>query len=192
MATSGLSNLKYARMTTEDTATTAAVYETPQDLPGINTVSVTPDTETVRLFGDNQTIATKSKHKSTGITLNIAKLAPKDRAALLGHQYNSDTNVVSVTKNDTPPYVALMYQVDTEEDNKKELHVFYKGKFTPAQEDTNTEGESLEFGLHNLEGEFIHRLNDGKMEDIRTIDTSSSDTATIKTAFFASVGGGLS
>ena len=189
MATSGLSNLKYAVMEQEDTATTPPVYETPQDLPGINSVSVTPETETATLWGDNQALKTKTKLKKKTVSLEIAKLAPKDRAKIFGHTYNSDTNTVTVSKNDKPPYLALLFRVDTEDDDKAELHALYKGKFAPAQEDTNTEGENLEFGLHTLEGEFIFRQDSPqKLEDIRTIDVS--DTVT-ETAFFSTVGGGL-
>lgn len=187
MATIGLTNLHYARMTTEDTATTAPVYETPKRLIGVNSVSISHETDTAKLYGDNQTLATKTKTKESTITLEIADLKPEDRAALLGQSYNSETKVRSVSSDDTAPYVALLYEVNNHHD-QKELHVFYKGKFSPAQEDTNTEGESMEFGLSNLEGEFIYRLDNHKKEDERTIDATDTTTAT---AFFATVGGGL-
>ena len=187
MATIGLTNLHYARMTTEDTATTAPVYETPKRLIGVNSVSISHETDTAKLYGDNQTLATKTKSKSSTITLEIADLKNEDKAAILGHSYNSDTKVMTISSTDTAPYVAIMYEVNNHHD-QKELHVFYKGKFTPAQEDTNTEGENLEFGLSNLEGEFIYRVDNHKKEDVRTIEATDTVTAA---AFFSSVGGGL-
>lgn len=188
MATIGLTNLHYAIMTTEDTATTPPVYTAPKRLVGAVSVSVSNETETAKLYGDNKVLATKTKTKSSTITLEIADLKSEDKAALLGNTYNSDTKVTSVYSTGNAPYVALMYEVNNHHD-EKELHVFYKGKFAPAQEDTNTEGESMEYGLSNLEGEFIYRLDNNKKEDVRIIDGTDTTTSA---AFFASVGGGLS
>lgn len=188
MATEGISNLHYAVMTTEDTATTAPVYGTPKRLVGINKVNVDYDNETKTLLGDNQSLATKTKTKKATITLEIARLPLEDRAALLGHSYNSSIKVMEVAKDDKPPYVALMYKVQTDED-KEELNLFYKGKFAPSNEDTETDGKGSDFGLHNLTGEFVYRLDNGKLKGVRLVEPS--DTTTID-AFFSSVGGGLS
>ena len=187
MATIGLTNLHYAIMTTEDTASSAPVYGTPKRLTGINSVSISHDTETAKLYGDNQTLDTRIKNKSSTITLEIADLKDEDRAAILGLVYNSSTGVTSVTSTGTAPNVAIMYEENTLH-NKKRLRVFYKGKFAPTQEDTNTEGETMEYGLDNLEGEFVYRIDNNKKEDMRTIDATDTVTAA---AFFASVGGGL-
>ena len=187
MATIGLTNLHYAIMTTEDTATTAPVYTTPKRLVGVNSVSISPENDTATLYGDNTALATVSKTKKRTITLEIADLPPEDKAAILGHSYDSNTKVMSVNAEDNPPYVAIMHEVNNHK-GQKEYHVFYKGKFAPAQEDINTEGESLEFGLHTLEGDFVSRTDNGKIEDVKYAD--GTDT-TIATTFFASVGGGL-
>lgn len=187
MADIGLTKLHYAIMTTEETATNAPVYETPKRLVGVNSVSVSPENETATLYGDNTALATVSKTKKRTITLEVADLPPEDRAAILGHTYNSTTKVMSVNGDDKPPYVAIMYEKNNHK-GQNEYHVFYKGKFSPAQEDSNTEGESLEFGLASLEGEFVARIDNGKVEDVKLAE--GTDTATA-TAFFASVGGGL-
>lgn len=60
MAIIGLSKLHYARMTTDDTATTAPVYETPKRLIGVNSVSISPENDTATLYGDNMALDTKS------------------------------------------------------------------------------------------------------------------------------------
>ena len=187
MADIGLTKLHYAKMLTEDTDTTAPTYSTPKRLIGVNSVSVSPENETVTLYGDNTALATVSKTKKRTITLEIADLPLEDRAVILGHTYNSDTKVMSVSGDDEPPYIAIMYEVNNHK-GQSELHVFYKGKFAPSQTDTNTEGESLEFGLGNLEGEFVSRIDIGRVEDVKLVEGSDTTTAT---TFFATVGGGL-
>lgn len=187
MASIGLTNLHYAKMLTEDTVTTAPTYDTPKRLVGVNSVSVSPETETATLYGDNTALATVTKTKKRTITLEIADLTPEDRAALLGHTYNSSKKLMSVDGDDSPPYVALLYEVNNHK-GQSELHVFYKGKFAPSQEDTSTEGDSLEYGLSSLEGEFVSRIDNKRVEDVITVEPTDTTTAT---AFFGTVGGGL-
>ena len=162
MAIIGLKNLHYAVMTQEDTATTAAVYGTPKPLKGIVSVDVSPENETATLYGDNTALATFTATKSRAITLEVADLPLEDEAVLLGHDYDSETNVMTVHGNDVAPNVALMFDADTH-DGKTQYTTFYKGKFAEAQHTDNTRGESMEFGLHNLEGTFVARTNDDKV-----------------------------
>lgn len=187
MAVIGLSDLHYAIMKQEDTATTAPVYDTPKRLIGVNSVSRSPQNETATLYGDNQALATVTKTKEEQLSFEVARMPLEDQAALLGRTYDSATKKMSATADDAAPYVAIMYALDTDE-GKRWLYVFYKGKFAPANDDANTQGGSLEFGLHNAEGTFVSRINDKKTYDVIEIDSTDTTTAN---SFFASVGGGL-
>ena len=180
MATKGLANLHYAIMTTEDTATTAATYSTPKRLVGINSVSIQPNNETATLYGDNKALATVTNTKEYTINLDLADLPLEDEAALLGHTYESDTMIVK--GNDTPPYVAIMFDIDTHHDNEKEYRKYYKGKFAPSNQDVNTRGETTEFAVRALEATFVARNNDDKVVDIEV----TTDVA-VATSWYASV-----
>ena len=186
MAIIGLSKLHYARMTTEDTATTAPVYETPKRLIGVNSVSISPENDTATLYGDNMALDSKSSTRQRTITLEIARLSPEDQAALLGYEYDSSTKKMSVNGDAAAPNVAIMYELDTDE-GKKWYYVFYKGKFAPSNEDANTRGDSLEYGLHSIEGTFVARIDNGLVYEIKEADATDTTTAT---SWYGTVGGG--
>ena len=181
MAIIGLANLHYAPMTTEDTATTAAVYGTPKRLVGVVSVDVSPENETATLYGDNTALATVNKTKSRAVTIEVADLPLEDEAILLGHDYDSETGVMTVNGDDKAPYVAIMFDADTHDD-KKQYVTFFKGRFAEAQHTDNTDGESTEFSLHNLEGTFVARTNDKKVY-IKKVTTD----LTVATSWYTSV-----
>lgn len=187
MAVVGLTNLHYAIMTTEETTTEEPTYDSATRLVGVNSVSISPENDKATLYGDNQALATYTNTKERTLTFEIARLPLEDQAKLLGYTYDSSTNIMSVTGDASAPNVAIMYELNTDE-NKKRLYVFYKGKFTPAQEDSNTRGESLEFGLHSIEGTFVARIDNGKVYEVKEID--ATDTATTVTSLFTSLTGG--
>ena len=169
MAIIGLKNLHYALMTTEDTATTAAVYDAPKKLVGVNSVSIEKVTETATLYGDNQALDTFVGVKEFNVSIELAYLPLEDEAALFGHSYSD--GALTIKGTDTPPYVALLFEA-TMSGGKTMYVVLYKGRLTPAQEDLNTRGESFEYGLHNLEGTFVARIIDSKIADKTTESTS--------------------
>lgn len=180
MAYKGLANLHYAIMTKEDTATDAAEYSTPKRLVGINTVSIQHTNNTATMYGDNKALATENSTNETTITFEVAKIPLEDEAALLGHTYESDTMIVK--GSDTPPYVAIMFDCDTENAKERNYKKYFKGKFAPAQQSVNTRGGSTEFTLHSLEATFVTRIND----DQKYIETVTTDTA-VATSWYASV-----
>lgn len=183
MAIIGLANLHYAIMTAEDTAETAATYDTPKRLVGINSVSIQPTNETSTLYGDNKALATVTNTKEFTISLEVAKLPTEDEAALLGHSYDSSTSVMTVKGNDTPPYIALLFDAGLE-DGTTEYVKFFKGKMAPAQQDMNTRGDTLDYGLHSLEGTFVARTKDDKVYETKVTSETS-----VATSWYASVDG---
>ncbi len=182
MAIIGLSNLHYAIMTTEDTATTAPVYGTPKRMVGVNSVSDSPQNDTATLYGDNQALDSKTSTKEHTITLEVAKFPLEDKAALLGYSYDSGTKTLGADVDATAPNVAIMYELDTDE-NKKWYVVFFKGKFAPSNEDANTRGSSLEYGLHRIEGTFVSRIDAANKRVYLEKEVDATDTTTITTWF---------
>jgi len=186
MAIIGLSKLHYAIMTTEDTPTSAPVYGTPKRLVGVNSVSISPENDSATLYGDNMALDTKSSTKERTITLEVARMPLEDQAALLGYSYDSSTKKLAVNGDAAAPNVAIMYELDTDE-NKKWYYVFYKGKFAPSPEDANTRGDTLEYGLHSVEGTFVARMDNKLVYEIKEAEATDTTTAT---SWYASVGGG--
>ena len=184
MADIGLQNLHIAKMTTEDTATTAPVYDTPKRFVGVNSVEIDPEVETAILYGDNQALATITKHKKSTITYEVADLSPEDQALIFGRTYDTDTKTMFINKDDKAPYLAFAYEKNNHK-GERIFYAFFKGKISPSQETANTEGESLEFGLHNFSGEFVYRLDNGMMCAVKLVD--STDTTTTLVSWFTSV-----
>ena len=186
MAIIGLAKLHYAIMTTEDTPTSAPVYGTPKRLVGVNSVSISPENDSATLYGDNMALDTKSSTKERTITLEVARMPLENQAELLGYAYDSSTKKLAVNGDAAAPNVAIMYELDTDE-GKKWYYVFYKGKFAPSTEDANTRGDTLEYGLHSVEGSFVARMDNKLVYEIKEAEGTDTTTAT---SWYASVGGG--
>ena len=187
MAYIGLANLHYAIMTTEETPTTPPVYGIPKRIVGINTMDITPEVEKTTLYGDNQALDTNINFKKCTIKIDTANLPLEDQAALLGHTYNSDTKVINVDSTDSAPNVAIMFDSNIN-GNKKWYTVFYKGKFGESGKNLKTRGESNEYDLHSIEGEFVFRTDINRIYSVK--EAAASDT-NIATSFYGTVGGGL-
>lgn len=179
MALIGLRNFYYALMTTEDTATTAAVYGTPKRIVGINSIDINPTVNKATLYGDDSALATASSLGEIEVTLDIADLPVEDLAALLGHTISGG---VMVSKgSDSAPYVAIMFE--SEKHNGEIRYVkLLKGKFSESQETINTRGDSIEYQVPQITGTFVSRTNDSAWKHTR----DTTDTA-VATAWYASV-----
>lgn len=179
MALIGLRNFYYATMTTEDTATTAAVYGTPKRIVGINSIDINPTVNKATLYGDDSALATASSLGEIEVTLDIADLPVEDLAALLGHTISGG---VMVSKgSDSAPYVAIMFE--SEKHNGEIRYVkLLKGKFSESQETINTRGDSIEYQVPQITGTFVSRTNDSAWKHTR----DTTDTA-VATAWYASV-----
>ena len=184
MADIGLTNLHYAIMAKEDTDTTAPTYSELKRLIGVDSVELDPEVETAILYGDNQALATIIKHKKTAMTLEVADLPLADQAAIFGRTYDTDTKTMFISKNDKSKYLAIVYETENHKGERR-FWAFFKGKFAPSQETKNTEGESLEFGLHNLSGEFVFRMDNGMIGAVKLVEPT--DTTTTLQSWFTTL-----
>jgi phi13 family phage major tail protein len=184
MADVGLTNLHYAKMTTEDTDTTAPVYSLLKRLVGVNSIELDPEIETAILYGDNQALATVIKHKKTAMTLEVADLPLEDQSAIFGRTYDTTNKTMFISKDDKSPYLAIAYEINNHK-GERFFWAFFKGKFAPSQTTNNTEGDSLEFGLHNLSGEFVFRIDNGMISAVKLIEPT--DTTTTLQSWFTSI-----
>lgn len=179
MALIGLANFHIAKMTAEETATTAPTYETPFYVIGVVSVSIQPEIETAKLYGDNMLLASHTRNKGTTLTVGLARLPLEIRALLFGHEYNNGKMIVG--SEDKAPYFAVMFDADTD-DGKRMFIKYYKVKFAESQQDIETIGENYDYQTFSIEGTCAERIDTKKeYEAIETTDTS------IATTFYGSV-----
>lgn len=179
MATIGLRNFYYAKMTEEDTASTAATYGTPKRVVGLNKIDINPTVNKATLYGDDIALATASSLGEIAVSIDIADLPLEDEAELLGHTVE---NGVMVSKGtDTAPYVAIMFE--SEKHNGETRYVkLLKGKFSESKETKDTRGESVNYQISQITANFVARANDSAWK--KTQD--STDTA-VATSWYANV-----
>ena len=179
MAQIGLRNFHYALMTQEDTATEAATYGTPKRVVGLNKIDINPTVNKATLYGDDIALATASSLGEIAVTIDVAALTLEEEAELLGHTVE---NGVMVSKgSDSAPYVAIMFE--SEKHNGETRYVkLLKGKFSESQATTDTRGESINYQISQITGNFVARANDSAWK--KTQDTT--DTA-VATSWYASV-----
>lgn len=175
----GLKDIYYALMT--DSA--AETYGKPVKIGHAISVSINPNTATKTIYGDNKAVATKSKLVDIDVSISSTDIPFKDRAAMLGHTVNSDGSI-TIKGDDSPPYVALLFAATSFEDTTQ-YYKFYKGKFTPNQQDFETEREDFNDNSPTLEGKFIARTTDGKIYDM--VDSAESGSSTVISSWFDSV-----
>lgn len=152
----GCDSLVYALMTTEDTATTAPVYDTPKSAPGVISVNINPNASQETLFADDGPYDTATTLGQIGVEINKAELTAENKADLLGHEIDENGGVV-YSDNDVSPWVAIGFR--TIKSNGKYRYVWlYKGKFTDPEDNNETKADSINFQTDTISGQFV-KLN---------------------------------
>ena len=154
----GVSNLTVAKQLT-DVAGGSATYDTPLSLGKVLIqVQLQPQTATADLYADNQSIDSVNVIQKVNISINTAALPLEYTAYLLGHSVTN--GVMTVDKDDVPPYVAVMFE-SNKRNGKKRYVKYYKVQFSESDSTENTQGENIEYNTPTLEGSMIYRLSDG-------------------------------
>lgn len=152
----GCDNLVYAIMKTEDTTSTAPVYDTVKAAPGVISVNINPNASQETLFADDGPMETATTLGKIDVEINKAELTTENKADLLGHQVDSTGGIV-YGDSDVPPWVAIGFR--TLKSNGKYRFVWlYKGKFTDPEDNNETKGDSINFQTDTIKGQFV-KLN---------------------------------
>ena len=152
----GCDHLVYALMTTEDTATTAPVYDTPTPAPGVMSININPNPAQETLFADDGPMETATTLGKVDVEINKAQLTTENKADLLGHQIDTNGGIV-YGDSDVAPWVAIGFR--TLKSNGKYRFVWlYKGKFTDPEDNNETKGDSINFQTDTIKGQFV-KLN---------------------------------
>lgn len=181
----GLKNIYYARLTKDDS--TGVTYDTPVKLGHARKATISKETETVTVYGDNAAVVTKTRLKSLGLSIESTNISIKDQAILLGHGYDSVTGVLTAKGDDSAPYVAVLFEA-TKMTGGSVFYKLCKGKFTETNEDMATQEENISPSSPTLEGKFIVRDFDNVF--YTKADSAESISASVTSAWYDSVEGG--
>lgn len=119
-----------------------------------------------KAYGDNTIAEMAVATESTQLTTQFHVLPIEDRVVIYGMVKEDGLYALPASPN--PPYVACMF-TRTKEDGSTEHIGFAKGKFTLADVEGETKGDSVEFGNDSTEGEFMPRKVDGFDEEVTYI-----------------------
>lgn len=180
----GILDLYYALMTTEDTSTAAPVYEEPKVLAKSIEVTITPTYREGKLHASNATVRNQKRIDTYTVSLHVDKVPYDVTSEILGRSV--DGNGVQIIKGgNTPPNLALGFAC-TLDDGSKELWWLYKGTFSEISKSASTEADAIEYQTPTIEGTFVRRMNDDALA--ATVETSAEGIgADVETSWFTTV-----
>lgn len=152
----GCDNLVYAKMTTEDTATTPPVYGEVVNAIGVMSLNINPNGSQETLFADDGPMETASTLGKIEVEIQKAELTTQNKADLLGHEIDANGGLL-YADNDIAPWVAIGFRTLKSNGNYRYVWL-YKGKFTEPEDANETKGDSINFQSDTISGQFT-RLN---------------------------------
>ena len=158
----GCDHFVYAKMTTEDTATTAPVYADPVNAPGVISININPNAASETLFADDGPYDVATTLGKDQVEINKAALKTSEKADLLGHTIAANGGIL-YGDSDVPPWAAIGFR--TLKSNGMYRFVWlYKGKFTDPEDNNETKGDSINFQTDTIKGQFV-KLNNETVVD---------------------------
>lgn len=181
MAKIGLNNLKFGVLSeVGDTVT----YGAMQSLGKAVSANVSITSNSAVLYADDAIAETDNTFSAGTITLTVDDDGDTVFAPLLGHEIDSDTGVMVRNKNDVAPYVGVGRIINKLKNGARLFKVEFlsKVKFSEPSQESNTHGETTEFGTPQIEGT-IATLNSGEWSKTKTF-TSHADALAYLTSCF--------
>src|SRR5699024_502318 len=151
----GLTEFLYGKTKDDDTG---IVEEQATRIKFLQNINIRTPQDIVKAFGDNETAEMAVSTDATQLTTQFHKLPIEDRTIIYG--WEKQGNMVGLSCSPNPPYISCMF-TRTMEDGSTEHIGFTKGKFTMADVEGQTKGESVEFGNDSTEGQFMPRKVEG-------------------------------
>ena len=188
MALIGCDQFHYAVMKTEDTVNAAPTYDDASGMKAISgliKLEVQPTTNSNTLYADNAPLLTTTSLGEINVNLEAADIPLEDLAAILGHAYDKATKKITYKGTDVAPYVAIAFAAQKNDGNETRFVKLFKGKFSEPNDDSQTQGSSVEFKTPSVTGKFVVLKNDSRWKEIQDADTATAET--IATTFFGSV-----
>lgn len=153
MAKIGLSNFRFALAEIRSGGNIVAYHEARTFGKAIScNVSITSND--AKLFANDVLAESDTSFQSGTVTLGIDNDDLQSIAALLGHEYDSETGEIIRNENDVAPYVGVGRIVTLMQGGvlRYKVEILFLVKFSEPSEENSTKGESVEFGTTEIEG----------------------------------------
>ena len=181
MAKIGLNNLKFGVLSEVGETVT---YGAMQSLGKAVSANVSITSNSAVLYADDAIAETDNTFSAGTITLTVDDDGDTVFAPLLGHEIDSDSGVMIRNKNDVAPYVGVGRIINKIKDGARLFKVEFlsKVKFSEPSQESNTHGETTEFGTPQIEGT-IATLESGEWSKTKTFTTHSAALAFLASCF---------
>lgn len=181
MAKIGLNNLKFGVLSESgDTA----VYGAMQSLGKAVSANVSITSNSAVLYADDAIAESDNTFSNGTITLTVDDDGDTVFAPLLGHEINSETGEMVRNKNDVAPYVGVGRIINKMKNGVRLYKVEFlsKVKFSEPSQESDTHGETTEFGTQQVEGTIV-TLDNGEWSKTKTFTTHSAALAYLASCF---------
>ena len=181
MAKIGLNNLKFGVLSEVGETVT---YGAMQSLGKAVSANVSITSNSAVLYADDAIAETDNTFSAGTITLTVDDDGDTVFAPLLGHEVDSDSGVMIRNKNDVAPYVGVGRIINKMKNGARLFKVEFlsKVKFSEPSQESNTHGETTEFGTPQIEGT-IATLESGEWSKTKTFTTHSAALAFLASCF---------
>lgn len=180
----GVTDVYFALMTVEDTATSAPTYGAPQVLAKSIEVTAKPTYKEGKMDASN--MPTRRTKRVTGydVSFNGDKIPYAKLATALGRAQDAN-GVQKVNKNVDPPLLALGVSF-TMDDGTVENWWLLKGRLSEIEKAGKTEtSESIEYLTPKIEGSFVTLQNTGDAASVADSKNASIPTSVFQNWFSA-------
>ena len=181
MAKIGLNNLKFGVLSEVGETVT---YGAMQSLGKAVSANVSITSNSAVLYADHAIAETDNTFSAGTITPTVDDDGDTVFAPLLGHEIESDSGVMIRNKNDVAPYVGVGRIINKMKNGARLFKVEFlsKVKFSEPSQESNTHGETTEFGTPQIEGT-IATLESGEWSKTKTFTTHSAALAFLANCF---------
>lgn len=181
MAKIGLNNLKWGVLSeVGDTVS----YGAMQSLGKAVSANVSITNNSAVLYADDAIAETDNTFSAGTVTLTVDDDGDTVFAPLLGHEIDSVSGEMIRNKNDEAPYVGVGRIINKLKNGTRLYKVEFlsKVKFAEPSQESNTHGETTEFGTQQIEGT-IATLASGQWSKTKTFTTHSAALAYLASCF---------
>ena len=181
MAKIGLNNLKFGVLSEVGETVT---YGAMQSLGKAVSANVSITSNSAVLYADDAIAETDNTFSAGTITLTVDDDGDTVFAPLLGHEIDPESGVMLRNKNDVAPYVGVGRIINKMKNGARLFKVEFlsKVKFSEPSQESNTHGETTEFGTPQIEGT-IATLESGEWSKTKTFTTHSAALAFLASCF---------
>src|SRR5699024_2779334 len=148
-------------------------YEDPVSVPFAQSVDIETEQSIEKAYGDGRVAEMAVATGTTTITMGWHNIPLEVRQELLGLEEDDDGLIIQRSQV-TPPDVAIILEQE-KNDGSVELVGLTKGKFMLPNIEGETKEDSVEFGNHEVEGEFAERQFDDIAQVMAFIDAKEDD-----------------